>query len=262
MKSKTDKILEIIAVLVLVGLLFEGIYLYYHWPRRDELHSVSDTGTHLVGEENSAVEQPSVENKQVEKEPPLPEEVNLDIPFTSQAPFSDWSYPFNHTCEEAAVLMAHYYVEGKTSIEPAQAKKELLALVEYENKNYEFSEDTNAAQTAQLIRDYYGYSVKVKYDISLDDIKKELAKGNPVIVPTAGRLLNNPYFKPPGPLYHMLLIKGYNATEFITHDAGTVRGADFTYSYQTLENAIHDLENGDLENIASGRSAMISVSIP
>lgn len=136
MKSKTDKILEIIAVLALGGLLFEGIYLYYHWPRGDELHSVSDTETHLVGEENSTVEKSAVEKKQVEKEIPLPESVNLEIPFTSQAPFGEWRYPFNHTCEEAAILMAHYYIEGKTSIDPAQAREELLDLVKYEEANY------------------------------------------------------------------------------------------------------------------------------
>jgi len=251
MKSKTDKILEIIAVLVLIGLLFEGIYLYYNWPRGDKIHSVSDTETHLATEVNPAIEKSS---------PPLPEEVNLEIPFTSQAPFGDWSYPFNHTCEEAAVLMAHYYVEGKTTIDSAKAREELLDLVEYEKKNYGFHEDTNTAQTAQLIKDYYGYSVKVEYDISLEDIKKELAKGNPVIVPTAGRLLGNPYYTPPGPLYHMLLIKGYSTTtDFIVHDAGTSRGENFVYSYQTLENAIHDLEGEDLENIVNGRPAMISV---
>lgn len=97
----------------------------------------------------------------------------------------------------------------------------------------------------------------------MEDIKKELAKGNPVIVPTAGRLLSNPYFTPPGPLYHMLLIKGYSTTstttEFITHDPGTIRGANFVYSYQTLETSIHDLESKDLENITNGRSAMISI---
>ena len=152
--------------------------------------------------------------------------------------------------------MAHYYLEGKTIIEPAVARKELLALVEYEKKNYGFHEDTSTEQTAQLIRDYYGYKVKVYYDISLEDIKKELARGNPVIVPTAGRLLNNPYFTPPGPIYHMLVVKGYTPTEFITNDPGTKRGADYSYSYQVLEKAIHDWNNGDVEN---GKSAMISI---
>jgi len=244
MKSKTDKILVIIAILVLAGLIFEGIYIYSHWPRGDELHST---------------EKPS-DKKIDEKEPSLPESVNLEIPFVSQAPFGDWSYPFNHTCEEAAILMAHYYLEGKTAIEPARARQELLELVEYEKEHYGFHEDTNTAQTAQLIRDYYGYSVKVKYDISLEDIKRELAKGNPVIVPTAGRLLGNPYFTPPGPLYHMLLVKGYNSAEFITHDAGTVRGENFIYFYQILEKAIRDWEDQGMA-VENQRSAMISISI-
>ena len=225
MKTKTVKILGIIAVLLLSGLLF-------------------------VGEE--------APQKEPEKELPLPAEVNLDIPFIIQAPFNDWSYPFNHTCEEAAVLMVNYYLEGQTSVDQAQIKQELLDIVEYQTKNYGFHEDTSAAQTAKLISDYYGYAAEVKYGISSEDIKKELARGNPVIVPAAGRLLNNQYFKPPGPLYHMLVIKGYNADGFITNDGGTRMGADLIYSYQVIENAIHDLE-GDLLSIDSGRPAMIAV---
>ncbi len=262
MRSKTDKILEIILVLALIGLVFEGIYLYYNWPRGDKLHSVSNTETDLVGKEGSAIEKSPIGDEETKEGlPPLPKEVDLEIPFIPQAPFGDWRYPFNHTCEEAAVLMAHYYIEGKNTIDLAETRQELLDLVEFQEKNYGFHEDTNTAQTAQLIRDYYGYQIKVKYDISLEDIKKELANGNPVIIPAAGRLLNNPYFKPPGPLYHMLLIKGYTTTDFITHDAGTKNGEDFVYSYQTLETSIHDLEGGNLENITSGRSAMISILI-
>lgn len=251
MKSKTNKILGIIIILVLTSLVVGGIYIYYHWFSMDELLPVSDNKTYLLSEENSS--------PTIEKEPSLPETINLEIPFTSQAPFGDWSYPFNYTCEEAAILMVHYYFEGKSTIDPAEAREELLNLIAYEEKNYGFHEDTDAAQTAQLIRDYYGYSVKVKYDISLQDIKKELAKGNPVIIPVAGRLLGNPYFTPPGPLYHMLLVKGYNAIGFITNDPGTKNGADFVYSYQTLQKAIHDFENKEPENITSGRSAMISI---
>lgn len=69
-------------------------------------------------------------------------------------------------------------------------------------------------------------------------------------------MLGNPYFTPPGPIYHMLVIKGYNLTEFITNDPGTRRGADYVYSYQTLMKAIHDWNNG---NVESGKSATISV---
>jgi len=256
MKLKIDKILEIIIVLILGGLVFEGIYLYCHWSRKDEFSPNTEVNKVNSVERGNATKKLPIKEIPVEQKLSIPEEVNLEIPFISQAPFGDWSYPFNHTCEEAAVLMVHYYLEGKTVINPALARKELLDIVEYEKKNYGFHEDTSSEQTAQLIRDYYHYKVKVYYDISLENIKEELAKGNPVIVPTAGRLLNNPYFTPPGPIYHMLVIKGYTPTEFITNDPGTRRGADYIYPYSILMKAIHDWNNEDIEN---GRSAMISV---
>lgn len=37
-------------------------------------------------------------------QPPI--EVNLDIPFTSQAPNQSWALPYKEFCEEASVLMA------------------------------------------------------------------------------------------------------------------------------------------------------------
>jgi len=247
MKIQTDKILEIILVLALISVTAEGIYIYDHWPKGDVIHSVQN---------NKVAENLPTEITPTEQNLPIPEEINLNIPFTVQAPLGDWSYPFNHTCEEAAILMAHYYLAEKTSINPAAAKGELLDLVDYETKHYGFHEDTSAEQTAQLIRDYYGYNVKVSYNVSLEDIKKELAQGNPVIVPTAGRLLGNPYFTPPGPIYHMLVIKGYNADGFVTNDPGTRMGADYLYPYQTLMEALHDWNGGDVEN---GTPAMISI---
>lgn len=255
MKSKIDITLEIILILVLFGLAFEGIYLYYHWPRGDGSNKLIKTQeTELVNEE-------LVKTKQSPKETPpkeitLPDSFALDIPFFSQAPLGNWNPPFDHACEEAAILMVHYYLQGKTTIDPIEVAQEIRDITNFENKSYGFNEDTSAEQTAQLIRDYYGYKVQVYYDVSLEDIKKELVKGNPVIVPTAGRLLGNPYFTPPGPMYHMLVVKGYTQTEFITNDPGTKRGADYVYSYQTLRKAIHDWNNGDVEN---GKSAMIPV---
>jgi len=59
-------------------------------------------------------------------------------------------------------------------------------------------------------------------------------------VPLAGRELNNPYFRAPGPIYHMLVIKGYDSDEFIVNEVGTKRGDSFKYKYDVLINAIHD----------------------
>jgi len=187
----------------------------------------------------------------------LPESFTLDIPFICQAPLGNWNPPFGDTCEEAAILTVHYYFQQKKSVDPSTVAREIREIVDFESKNYNFYKSISAEQTARLIRDYFGYKAEVFYDISLEDIKKELIKGNPVIVPAAGRLLKNPYFKTPGPLYHMLVIKGYTASEFIVSDPGTRRGANFKYSYQILERAMHDWNGGDVKN---GKSAMISVS--
>lgn len=208
-------------------------------------------------EENRSEEK--TENKVVENTL-LPKSFILDIPFVTQAPFRSWEeYPFNHTCEEASVLQIYYYFERK-QVKEDEVYEKLLDLVDFEIKNYGFHEDTSAAQTAKLIEDYYDYKTKVVYDISLEDIKKEIAQGNPVIIPTAGRLLNNPHFTPPGPFYHMLVIKGYNQEGFITNDVGTYKtGENWLYSYQILEKAIHDWNDGDVLN---GKSAIIVVYPP
>lgn len=185
-----------------------------------------------------------------------PAEINLAVPFTSQAPFANWDLPYKESCEEASVLMLDYFYRN-LSLNPSLANQEILKLVDWQKIKFGAYEDTDAAQTAQILREYFGYkNVRVQYDISIDDIRKELAQGRPVIVPAAGQLLPNPFFRQPGPLYHMLVIKGYKNGKFITNDPGTRRGADFIYSYEGLYNAIHDWNDG---NVYSGRKAMIVV---
>mgnify|MGYP001608791374 CR=1 FL=1 len=54
----------------------------------------------------------------------LPENFMSDIPFISQAPLLDWSWPFKTSCEETSLLMAHTYMTGET-ITPEQSQKEI-----------------------------------------------------------------------------------------------------------------------------------------
>jgi hypothetical protein len=69
-----------------------------------------------------------------------------------------------------------------------------------------------------------------------------LVSGKLVIIPAAGRLLGNPNFSGQGPIYHMLVVRGFdNKTgEFITNDPGTRKGEGYRYKYSVLINAIHD----------------------
>lgn len=179
----------------------------------------------------------------------LPNKINLAMSFTPQAPFGNWALPYQEACEEASSLMVNYYLSGKKFANADEANKELLKIIDWETTNLGDYKDTTAKQTAAMIKGYFGYNqVTLLNNPTIDQIKKYLEQGLPVIVPAAGQELHNPYFSGAGPLYHMLVIKGYTATTFITNDPGTKRGADYQYSQDVLMAAIHDWNNGDVIN--------------
>lgn len=178
----------------------------------------------------------------------IPESLNLKVPFTTQAPDANWDEVHEETCEEASAITVHYYYEGKT-FTTAVAEKELQDFVAYENTTLGFYKDTTAKQTADIMKSYWGYDrVDVIDNPTVQEIKGHIAAGRPVIVPSAGRQLGNPNFKAPGPLYHMFVIRGYSKTEFITNDVGTRKGENYRYSIDTIMTAMHDWNNGDVEN--------------
>ena len=142
----------------------------------------------------------------------------------------------------------HYFYEGK-SFTKDLADQELLAIVDWENDHFGWYEDTTAEQTAELIREYWGYDrVEVIENPTSQDIKIQVANGRPVIVPAAGRELGNPNFTDPGPLYHMFVIRGYTADTFVTNDVGTRRGENYIYDIDTVMDAMHDWNDGDVYN--------------
>jgi uncharacterized protein YvpB len=253
MKPKNNKNLNIlIASIPLVVLIMVGVYFVCsNDVGSKEVYFYKNAAVAAVDKNIDLV---------VEKDIVLPDTINLDVPFIAQAPFGSWRiYPFNETCEEASVLMLHYYLSGIKKVDENITKQELLALVDFENKKYGFSDDTTTMETVRFIKDYYGYDVQISYDISVENIKKELAKGNPVIVPTAGRLLHNPHFVLPGPLYHMLVIKGYDSDGFITNDPGTyVAGSNYKYSYKVLENAIRGFNKSNKSMDEKGAMLILS----
>lgn len=192
----------------------------------------------------------------------LPKKVLIDVPFTSQAPFGNWADERqDYGCEEASILMSVYWAEGK-ELTPKIAEEEIIAISEFEKKVYGNFYDTSAADTLKVLQTYFGYvNARVAYDIGVDDIKAELAGGNLVVVPINGRLLENPYFTPPGPPKHKIVIRGYDdATgEFITNDPGTKRGEGYRYAYAVMERALVDYPSGRDEEITNPRTAMIVI---
>lgn len=207
----------------------------------------------IEGSKNEDIKEISAEEKEI-----LPSKFKLDVSFTSQAPFTVWDFDHDNACEEAAILIVHYFWQKK-ELTPEIADKEILEMIEYQKKNWGGHFDLEAEETAKLAKEFYGYeNIEIKYDISIEDIKKEIFAGNPVILPTAGRLLGNPYYRQPGPLYHMLVAIGFDdgKGEMIVNDPGTKRGENFVYKYDVLEKAIHDWNEGKVED---GKKAMIVI---
>lgn len=203
-----------------------------------------------VTEENIKVAEPEVTAA------PLPEKISISVPFTSQAPLGKWDAVHEEACEEASLIMLKYYLDQK-ELTPGVAEKEIQDMVKFEMKNYGDYKDTTAVETAKLAGDFYGLkNLKVIYDFSKDDLKKYLALGRPIIVPAAGQALDNPFYTPPGPLYHNLVLTGYDGDMIITNDPGTKRGEGYKYDINVLYEAIHDFPSkaGDIEQ---GRKAMI-----
>ena len=183
----------------------------------------------------------------------------LFVPFTVQAPWGNWSEPWQEFCEEASVVMAAHFL-WRTPLTPSLANQEMRIIQQYENAVFGRYQDTSAAETARILRELYGFKqIFVRPVGGAKDIKQELFAGHIVIVPAAGRMLKNPYFKGLGPKYHMLVIVGYDDTRggFIAHDPGTRRGQNFAYPQTRLIDAIHDWNDGNGEE---GDRAMIVVA--
>lgn len=191
--------------------------------------------------------------------------INLNVPFTSQAPLGRWSDDrFQAGCEEASVLMVMRFVRGQKSIVKNDAQKAIITLSEWQFKKYGSYYDTSAADTAaRLLAGFYGYKkYSVKNNITKQDIIDELKAGRIIIAPTDGRKLKNPFFTQPGPEQHMLVIKGYDEAQdqFITNDPGTKRGADYRYKTAVLINALRDYPTGKHEKIKVLEKNIISVN--
>lgn len=172
----------------------------------------------------------------------LPSSFDAKVAFASQAPLGDWNMPYQEACEEASMIIAARYFK-KEPLDKNIMDEEILKLTKWEDGNG-YPIDLTVAQVVEVLDKYFGIKSSAVNDVTTNVIRHELVAGNLVILPLAGRDIGNPYFQTPGPLYHMLVVRGYNKTDFITNDPGTKRGEAYRYKYNVLLSAVHDWTGG------------------
>lgn len=229
-------------LLIAAGLLTAG-YFYFGGQPKNTVTQVggpkfipSEPGTQQ--EEN----QPDRNTTTTTALPPLPPSFTMSVPFTIQAPFQNWVVPFKEACEEASVLMAGEYFAGNTvaDLDPDYAKNKILELVDWEQDEFGYHLDIDSSETSRVLEGVYGLRTEILKSFDEESFKRILFEGKVIILPSNGKKLGNPNFRPPGPPYHMLVLKGYDETGFITNDPGTRKGKDYKYTFDILLEA-----NGD-----------------
>lgn len=185
--------------------------------------------------------------------PKSPSSVLIQMPFLSQAPFANWDALHEDACEEASLIMVYHYYNKSTIGGAQQGEDEIQKLIEFEVTN-NYGQSITLSELSNIANKYYNMSSGRILNADRETIIKQLDTGKPVIIPAAGKLLLNPNFKNGGPNYHMLVIKGYDKSGFITNDPGTKKGEGFRYSYDNLLESIHDW---DPNNILNGEKKVL-----
>lgn len=168
-------------------------------------------------------------------------ETALEVPYTSQAPQGNWKEPWQNACEETSILMIDAFYKGY-SLDTTTAPRGILSVLDIKNNNYGTSLDENARKMMSIINNFFPWESEMVENPSLDDIKREIDAGHPVIMPVYGKGLRNPSFTAGGPVYHVFVISGYDDStqEFITQEPGINRGKNYRYSYATIMESMHD----------------------
>lgn len=240
---------RVVYFLILIILLAGGFFV---WQKQKSQPIIVDlpvaqnyqdfTTSTKKDSEDEIIKTEVIVDEKVEDEIIKPEikNINLNVPFTSQAPLSDWSQPYQDACEEASVMMLDYYYQNKNLPSKEEVSDILKEMVAWQEKNWGGHENLPVARLAEYIKATFNYETEIIENLTAEKLKYYLNIGKPIIIPANGKILANPNFKNGGPEYHMLVVKGYVDDKFITNDPGTRLGADFVYTAENLLESIAD----------------------
>ncbi len=188
---------------------------------------------------------------------PVPATLTLQVPFSAQAPTNNWAR--NEDCEETSITMANAFLTGSTEDHlPAEAAQNAINNLKiWEQANLGYNKDTGADATAKMAEGAFGLKIKRIQNFTANDLKKELAKGSPILLPINGKLLGNAQYQNEGPTYHMIVIRGYKNDVFIVNDPGTNGGNGNEYDFSTLYKASADWDNVNKQMVPTSKIALV-----
>lgn len=193
-------------------------------------------------------------------------EAPATLPFLSVIPSGKKTDPrLTNAQEEAVATMAVLWARGKTTINEQQGKDLILAVTTYQQQMHGAATYTSVEDTMQRILNGYFryYNTEAWENITIDDIKSELQKGNILIVPVNGQQLQNPALGTPGPERHMIVVIGFDqaSNKFITNDPGAVKGAGVRYSAEVLTNSLVNYSTERIEPDPTERPATAMIVV-
>jgi uncharacterized protein YvpB len=187
----------------------------------------------------------------------LPQSFMLAVPFTTQAPNNNWDR--NEDCEETSITMANAFLGGDRGdkLPAARAQESINALKTWEGKNLGYNANTGTDATTRMATGAFGLKVETLSDYSADDLKQALREGHPILLSVNAKVLNPAQYEVKGPLYHMIVVLGYDGENFTVHDPGTNSGARNVYSFTELKNSAADWDQGTKTIQPSTKNALV-----
>lgn len=174
-----------------------------------------------------------------------PQHVVLHVPYVPQVFNDNWVAPWDEACEEASALMVEAFYEGTLSVPEKTARTRMEKIFAWEDQTFNTNQDTDAAQTMQMIARHTSFRASVKHNPTVEDIQHELSKQHPVIA-----LVNmyQLYQEPPaGDSYHVLVITGYDQQAMTFQVNDPARKNQRSYPENVLMEALYDFNPATAE---------------
>jgi len=174
---------------------------------------------------------------------PTPSTVILQVPFSTQAPNNNWSR--NEDCEETSITMANAFLTGTTEdkIPVDAAQQSIDNLKSWEQKNLGYNANTGSGATTKMAEGAFNLKVNQIQNFTEADLKTALENKTPILLPIDAQILGNTQYANGGPLYHMIVIRGFKGDTFIVNDPGTDNGDGNEYPFSVLQKASADWSN-------------------